>query len=49
MLEKNDAISHSSDIVVECQDMDPTNPNKPDGFMDFYKPYEGSNDKFPVV
>lgn len=49
MLEKNDAISHSSDIVVECQDMDPTNPNKPDGYMDFYKPYEGSNDKFPVV
>jgi len=49
LLEKNDSIDHSSDIIIECQDFDPTNPNKPDGMMDLFKPYDGSNDRFPIV
>jgi len=38
MLDKNENIDHSNDIIIECQDYDPTNPNKPDGMMDFYQP-----------
>jgi len=38
LLEKNDTIDHSGDIIIECQDFDPTNPNKPDGLMDMIKP-----------
>lgn len=49
LLEENDATDHSSDVVVECQDSDPTNPDREDGHMEMFTPYEGSNDNYPVV
>jgi len=33
-MEVNDSISHDADIIVECQDFDPTNPNKKDGTIE---------------
>jgi len=45
LLEENDAVDHSSDVVVECQDHDPTDPDREDGTMEMFTPYEGSNDR----
>jgi len=44
LMQDNLTIDHSKDLMVECQDHDPTDPNKEDGTMELWNAYEGSND-----
>lgn len=50
-LESNEenAVDHAQDLAIECQDSDPTNPNREDGHMEMVTPYSGSSDRYPVV
>jgi len=38
LLEENESVNHGADAVVECQDEDPTNPDREDGSMEMFTP-----------
>lgn len=44
LMAENLAVNHDNDLVVQCQDRDPTDPDREDGIMEMYTPYEGAKD-----